>query len=151
MNSATWCLVIPVAAVLWSCSPAPSVEQQVIGRIQDMEAQIEAGERGAFMEHVAPDFIGQDPIMTHDQLSAMIMVELMRHQRVHAQVFPIQVTPTMPGQAEANFKVLLTGGPGLLPDRGQMFSITSRWIERDDEWLLQSARWQAVSMNSAVE
>jgi hypothetical protein len=151
MNSRTWYLVMVVAAVLLSCSPEPSVEQQVIGVIQDMEAQVEAGERRSFMEHVAADFIGQDPIMTHDQLSAMIMVELMRHQRVHVQVFPIQVTPTMPGEAEAYFKVLLTGGPGLLPDRGQMFNITSRWLEQDEEWLLQSARWEAVSMDSALE
>ena len=134
-----------------SCSPPPSVEQQIIGVIREMEEQVEAGERRAFIAHVADDFVGQHGITTRDELNAMVLLQLNQHRQVQAQLFPISVTPTMPGQAQASFRVLLTGGPGWIPDSGQMYTVGTRWQEHDGDWFLVTARWQAVRVEDVLQ
>jgi len=134
-----------------ACSPALTVEQQIIGVIRDMEANIEAGERRPFMAHVAAEFAGQNEAMTRDQLNALVLFQLHRHQRLHVQLFPIQVIAGMPGSAEARFRALLTGGPGWLPDRGQVYDIATRWQLQNDEWMLVGAQWQPVNAEDMLD
>lgn len=140
-----------VFAGLAACSQPLTVEQQVITVIRDMEASIEAGKRRDFMEHVSEDFTGQGAIDNRDQLNAMILYQFGRHKKIQAQFLPIRVTPTMTGEAEAFFRVLLTGGDGLLPDSGQMYSMVTRWREDDGDWMLVSARWKTVAMEALLE
>jgi hypothetical protein len=143
----SWLQLCAVAA----CSPALSVEQQIIGLIRDMEASIEAGERRPFMAHVAAEFVGQNGAMTRDQLNALVLFQLHRQQRLHVQLFPIQVTAGKPGVAEAHFRALLTGGRGWLPDRGQVYDIATRWQLRNDEWMLIGAHWQPVDAEDMLD
>jgi hypothetical protein len=140
-----------MSCLAMSCSPPPSVEQQVINVIKEMEKRVEAGERRAFIAHVAQEFAGQDGMMTRDELNAMVLLQLNRHRQLQVQLFPIQVTPTMPGEAEAHFRVLVTGGPGWLPDSGQMFAVETRWQGQDGDWLLVTARWQAVRVEDVLQ
>jgi hypothetical protein len=134
-----------------ACSPELTVEQQVIRVIRDMESRIEAGERRPFMAHVADDFTGQWDTMNKDQLNAFVLFQLHRHERVQAQLLPIRVTPKAAGAAEARFRVLLTGGPGMLPRSGQLYEIVSQWRRRDDDWMLASATWTAVDIEHALD
>jgi hypothetical protein len=130
--------------LLPACSSDLSMEQQVIATIRNMEAHIEAGERGDFMDFVAEDFYGQDGEFNHDQLNAMLLYQLRRHKRVHAQLMPVTVQPAGVDEAEARFQLLLTGGEGWLPETGQLYEVVSIWQERDGEWHLRSAQWQPV-------
>jgi len=131
-----------------ACSSESSVEQQIITVILDMETHIEAGERRPFIEHVAAEFTGQDGALTRDQLNALVLYQLHRHKRVHAQLLPILVTTSGPREAEANFRALLTGGPGWLPENGQLYEFTTRWQRQNGEWMLISARWKPVFENA---
>jgi len=139
-----------VLFALASCSPPLSVEQQIISVIRDMEARIEAGERRPFMEHVAANFTGQQEALTKDQLNAFVLLQLHRHQRLHAQLLPIQVIAFGPEEAEARFRALVTGGAGWLPESGQVYEVETRWQRQDDEWLLTSARWKPVLIEEAI-
>jgi hypothetical protein len=146
--------LIRLTTVAWmagACSQPLSVEQQVIAAIRDMESSIESGERRPFIAHIDKNFTGQDAVMTRDQLNALILYQLNRHERVQAQFMPIHITPTQPGEAEAHFDVLLTGGPGWLPDSGQVFSFVTRWHQEGDEWLLRSAHWKPVTIDPLTE
>jgi len=143
--------LLAALAVLTACSQPLSVEQQIVAEIRDMEASIEAGERRPFMDHVSDDFSGQDGLDTRDQLNAMILYQLNRHKRVQAQLFSIGVTPIMTGEAEAFFRVLLTGGEGWLPESGQMYSIVTRWRDEGGDWKLVSARWKPVVIEVPLE
>jgi len=134
-----------------ACSPPLSVEQQIIANIRDMEANIEAGERRPFIEHVAADFSGQDAAVNRDQLNALVLYHLHRHKRLHAQLLPIQVSSAEPDKAEARFRALITGGPGWLPDQGQVYEFATGWQRREDEWLLISARWKPVAMEDILD
>jgi hypothetical protein len=129
-------------AALAACDKPLTVEQRVIANIRDMEATIEAGERRAFMEHFAEDFSGQQEVMTREQVRAMILFQLNRHQRLQVQLFPIRVKETGSNSASASFTALVTGGPNWIPENGQLYDFETRWILVDNEWLLQSANWK---------
>jgi len=150
-NRIAWLAFGLTLCVSSSCSPTLSVEQQIISVIRDMEARIEAGERRPFMEHVAASFSGQDEAMTKDQLNAFVLYQLHRHQRLHAQLFPIQVIDFGSEEAEARFRVLVTGGAGWLPESGRVYEINTRWQRQNDEWLLTGASWKPVAIKDTDE
>jgi hypothetical protein len=127
--------------VLGGCSEERTIEQQIIAVIRDMEAHIENGERRPFMQRVAEDFSGQNGVMNKQQVNAIVLYQLHRNQRVHAQLLPVHVTSDSPDLAEAKFSALVTGGPGLLPDQGQKFEFHTFWQRRDGEWKLVKADW----------
>jgi hypothetical protein len=134
-------LLFMLLAGLSACSQPLTVEQRIIATIREMEAKIEAGERRSFMEHIAEDFTGQNGAMTRDQAQALFIYQLNRHQRLHAQLFPIHVKESSDNTATATFKALVTGGPNWLPDSGQVFDFETHWRLVDDEWYLYEANW----------
>jgi len=136
--------------LLTGCDQALTVPQQVIAVIRDMQSRVEAGERRPFMQHVAADFSGQGGQMNRDQLNALVLYNLRRYDRLQAQLMPIQVVETGPDRAQASFRALLTGGPGWLPENGQVFNIETRWVRQDTEWLLLSADWNPVRLEDVL-
>jgi hypothetical protein len=144
-------LAAVLTCVAAACSQPLSVEQQVIATIREMESSIENGERGDFMARVDENFIGQDAVMTRDQLNALVFYQLNQHEQIQVQFMPIYITPTEPGKAEGRFDVLLTGGQGWLPDSGQVFSFVTGWHQEGDEWLLRSANWEPVTIDPMPE
>ena len=137
-------LVVLLMAVFTACSKPLSTEQLVIAAIREMETRIEAGERRPFMSYVAEDFNGQNGQLNHQQLRAYVFFQLNRHQRLHAQLFPISVNETGVGTASAKFRAMITGGPGWIPDQGQLYDFETLWLYEDDEWKLTSADWDPV-------
>lgn len=145
--------IFPAAILLLAtgCDDSLSVEQQVIIRIREMEALIENGERREFMKHVAARFTGQQRSISRDELNALILYQFNRHRNLRAQLLPIRVTEISPDQAEASFNALLTGGPGVLPEAGQIYEITTRWELREGEWMLTGADWKASELGVLPE
>jgi len=150
-NRATSLLLIALlSAGLPGCSKPLSVEQQVIAMIREMETRIENGERRPFMSHIADDFNGQNELMTRDQLRVYVIYQLNRHQRLHAQLFPIRVSETGEGTASATFKALITGGPGWLPESGQIYDFETHWRLEGGEWMLYRANWTPTALDEIL-
>lgn len=131
----------------FACGRPPTVEQQIIGTIREMEAKIETGESRRFMQHVAEDFSGQEGAMTRQQVHALVLFQFKRYERLRAQLLPISVTPGGESAAVAQFRALVSGGPDWIPESGQVYEFDTRWTRRDDEWLLQSATWRPVPLD----
>jgi hypothetical protein len=140
---ALWPLLC-VLALAAGCSAEPSVEQQIIATIREMEARIEAGERRPFMDYVAEDFSGQGGSLDREQLRALLIMQLNRYQRLQGQLFPIQVEETGEGTARARFRALVTGGPGWIPESGQLFEFDTAWRRVEDDWQVAAADWEPV-------
>jgi hypothetical protein len=140
-----------LALLLVACSQPLTVEQQVIAAIRQMEEKIEAGERRAFMDHIAEEFSGQDGRMNRDQVRALVVFQLRRFERLQAQLFPITVTETGPDTATAGFRALVTGGPGWIPERGQVYDFSTDWRRSDGEWLLVAAEWEPVPLDEVLD
>ena len=134
-------------AVLASCEEELSVEQQIILTINEMEALAEAGERKKFMKHVAGEFSGQLGRMSKAEFNRFMILQWNENQKLHAQLGPITVRELGLGRASADFGGLITGGRGLLPERGRMLQFETSWILEDDEWLMESATWDPIRLD----
>lgn len=143
-------LCLLALAGLVSCSEELTVEQQVIITIREMEEKVEAGERRPFMKYLSPDFTAQGGSMNRDQVRALFIYQLNRHEKLRAQLFPISVTETGENRAAATFRALVTGGPGWIPESGQVFDFDTTWIRAEGEWLLTSANWEPVPLEEAL-
>ena len=137
-------LLVSALCLLVACGEELTVEQQIIRTINTMEALAEAGERGDFMDLVAGEFDGQLGRMTKEEFNRFMVMQWNENSKLHAQLGAITVRELGPGLATAEFPGLITGGRGLLPERGQLFEFTTRWILQDDQWLLVSASWDPV-------
>ncbi|MEZ5465215.1 MAG: nuclear transport factor 2 family protein [Lysobacteraceae bacterium] len=127
-------------ACLAACSTAPP-EQRLRERIASMQAAIEAGESGGFMDGVADDFVGEGG-MDRRQLRGLIAAQLLRAKEVGVSVVSMEVRMLAGDrQAEVELDVLLTGGAGLLPDRASTYGIRTGWCDGDDGWQVISADW----------
>lgn len=140
-----------LVATFQACSKPLSVEQQVIASIRQMEEKIESGERRSFMAHIDENFTAQDGRMNRDQVRALVVFQLQRYERLQAQLFPITVLETGADSARAEFRALITGGPGWIPDSGQVYDFQTEWIFDGDEWLLQRASWEPVPLDEVLE
>jgi hypothetical protein len=139
-----------VALLASACGEEPTVEQQVIAAIREMETHIEAGERRPFMDYVAEDFSGQHGSLNRDQLRALMIVQLNRYQQLQGQLFPIRVEPTGEDSAAAHFRALVTGGANWLPESGQVFDFETHWRRIDGDWRLTAASWDPVPLDEAL-
>ena len=137
-------IVCLVASLQVSCGEEPTLEQQIIGTINEMEELAEEGKRRPFMAMVAADFSGQSGIMTKDEFQRFMIMQWNVNQRLHFQLGPIHVYSAGPGMATAEFRGLITGGRGLIPDRGQFYEFHTSWLLDGDDWLLRSANWDPV-------
>lgn len=139
-------LPVFVLALLAACADELTVEQQVIATIREMEAHIEAGERRPFLAYVSEDFRGQGGSLDRDQLRALLIMQLNRYQRLQGQLFPVHVVDAGEGEATADFRALVTGGPDWIPESGQLFEFKTRWRREHGEWRVVAADWEPVAL-----
>jgi len=134
-----------------ACKEPATIEQQIIAVISEMEENGEAGRRGAFMERIHPSFTGQQGHMQRDDFQRFMVLQWNQNQRLEARLFPIRVTEDGFDQASARFKVLVTGGRGFIPERGQVFEVFTIWQHEDGEWQLLRADWEPVEFSEAFQ
>ena len=116
-----------------------------------MEARVEAGERRPFMNYVHENFSGNRGSMNRDGLNALFIYQINRYQKLNVQLFPIHVTESGEGLAEARFRALVTGGPNWLPESGQLYDVETGWALQGSDWLLVSASWKAVPLEEIID
>jgi len=134
------------ALLLTACGEKLSVEQKIIATLRNMEAAAEQGEHFEFMGHVADSFKGQYGSMDRREFHRFMIFQINQNRRLHAQFFPIYVQETDQNQASAHFKLLVTGGAGLLPESGRFFEVETQWLRDGSDWLLEKADWEAVQL-----
>ena len=134
------------ALLLVACADKLSVDQQIIATLRNMEYAAEEGEHFEFMSYLANSFSGQQGSMDRREFHRFMIFQINQNRRLQAQFFPIYVQETGENQASANFRLLVTGGGGLLPDRGQLFDVETRWLRAGNDWMLVKADWETVQL-----
>jgi len=132
--------------ILAACGEKLSVEQQIIATLRSMEYAAEEGQHLEFMNYIAESFSAQQGSLDRREFHRFMIFQINQHRRLQAQFFPIFVTETGKDTASARFKILVTGGAGLLPESGQLFEVNTRWTREDNDWLLSGADWEAVRL-----
>ncbi len=136
--------------LLAACGEKLTVEQQVIATLRNMEYAAEEGQHLDFMGYIADTFKGQQGSMDRREFHRFMIFQINQHRRLQAQFFPIFVTETGEETASAHFKILVTGGAGLVPDSGQLFEVETRWLRDGGDWLLSGADWEAVRLPDPI-
>jgi len=142
MKAALWMLLSVV--LLSGCGESLTVEQQVIATLRNMEAAAENGEHFEFMGYVADTFDAQNGEMDRRAFHRFMIFQMNQHRRLRSQLFPIRVNEISAELANAEFRVLVTGGGGLLPESGQLFDVVTQWVREGGDWMLNRAQWEAV-------
>ncbi|MGH8109450.1 MAG: nuclear transport factor 2 family protein [Arenimonas sp.] len=132
-------LLLLLCLGLSGCSkPAP--EQALRDSIQKMEQAAVKKDADEFFEYFAEDFSGSDG-MDRENFRRYVQLIWLRNKDIGVQIGPLDVK-MMDDRATVNFTVALTGGQGLLPDRGQIYQVQTGWRQQGDEWRLISATWK---------
>jgi len=132
--------------LLVACGEKLSVEQQIIATLRNMEEVAEKGEHFEFIGYVADSFTGQHGSLSRLEFHRFMIFQINQNRRLRAQFFPIYVEDLGNGQASAHFRILVTGGGGMLPDSGQLFEVETEWIRSNSDWMLNSADWEPVQL-----
>ena len=136
-----------LALLLASCAEELTLEQQIIGTINEMEAFAEAGERRSFMAMVTEDFSGQLKTLTKEEFRRFMILQWNVNLRLHAALGPIHVRSLGEGMAVADFNGLITGGRGWIPERGQLYKFRTTWLLNGSDWLLATAQWEPIRVD----
>ena len=124
---------------LAGCSRQPP-EQALRTTIAAMEEAAEHNDADALFDHIADDFAGSQG-MDRDAFRRYVLVMGLRNQSIGVNLGPLDVK-LFDDRASVAFTVALTGGPGWLPDRAQVYDVTTGWRLQDDDWKLISASWK---------
>lgn len=138
--------VILAVSLLAACGKELSVEQQIIATLRNMEYAAEEGEHFEFMSYVADSFSAQQGSMDRRGFHRFMVFQINQNRRLQGQFFAIFVKETGEGSASAHFRILVTGGGGLLPERGQLFDVETDWWRDGSDWKLVKADWKAVRL-----
>ena len=132
--------------LLAACGDDLTVEQQVIATLRNMEYAAEEGQHLEFMTYVAESFGAQQGSMDRREFHRFMIFQINQNRRLQAQFFPIFVTETGEDTASAHFRILVTGGAGLLPESGQLFEVETGWLRDGGDWNLTEADWEPVHL-----
>jgi hypothetical protein len=138
MRAAALALLLGLAA----CAPA-APEQRLRERFGQMQAAVEAGQAGDFMEGVSPDFTGESG-MDRAALHNLLRVRMLADPHLGVTTGPLDVR-VQGDNATIAFDVMLTAGSGrLLPDRARAYRVTTAWRTEDGQWRVHHARWNGA-------
>ena len=132
--------------LLAACSKELSVEQQIIATLRNMEYAAEEGQHLEFMSYIADSFGAQQGSMDRREFHRFMIFQINQNRRLQAQFFPIYVEDQKDGLASAHFRLLVTGGAGLLPESGQLFEVDTSWLRDGGDWQLINANWEPVRL-----
>jgi hypothetical protein len=125
--------------LLAACHRTPD-EQRIREAITAMQQAAEAGKPRDFMAYVSHDFSGNDGSVDANGLANILRIEVLRNEHVGVTLGPIDVE-LRDNRATAHVTATLTGGSGLLPARGSIYSITSGWRREGNDWRCYNASW----------
>lgn len=133
-----WALACVLA--LAACA-GDTPEAQLRQQFGEMQAAVEAGKAGDFIEGVSPDFTGEEGI-DRAALHNMIRAHTLVNARIGATTGPLDID--VDGEnAEVAFDVVLTSSNGrMLPTQAGAYRVTTAWRREDGDWRVYHARWE---------
>lgn len=135
-----------LAVIVCACGPKLDEETRIEQTITGMIDAVEQGDVSDFMAPVADDFVADNRPLDRRALRLLVRRERMAREAINIQRLDttIEVFASDVGQARASasFRVLATGGSGLLPDEGRFWTVETGWRRDGDDWMLISAKWE---------
>ena len=89
---------------------------------------------------LAQDFL-TDKALNKPQFLFYIDYQFKRNKNISISILDKEVRFNEKN-ADVIFKVLLLGSNDWLPERGQIYNVTSRWKKEKGDWVISRLRWQ---------
>jgi hypothetical protein len=138
------CLAISLGLTLVACADPGSPEDQIRQRLDDMVEALAEGNARRFLAPLAEDFGAETWNLDPRGVRLLLQREMRAHQRLRARLVDMSIQLHGDERASAEFNAILTGGSGLIPDRGGWYRVRTGWRLDDNEWMLISASWEEV-------
>lgn len=123
------------------CSQDPT-EAALRQTLDDLEEAGENRDVGAFMEHVADDFLANGGEFDRRGLERLLIGLTLRLPSISVTRTATTIDIRQ-DRAVVQMQLLITGGSGgLLPENGQWLVTESRWRFVDGAWQVGSADWR---------
>lgn len=106
-----------------------------------MEAAAEARDSDALVEAFAEDFAGPGG-MDKLQFRRYLALIWLRNQDVGVTLGPLTVELVGQDRARVDFTAAARGGANWLPERAEVYQVSTGWRLEGDDWKLISADWE---------
>jgi ketosteroid isomerase-like protein len=136
-------LVLLAALPVLSGCHHGSDEDQVRQAIASAASAARDNNADGVLDHVSDDFTGNDGDMDRRDLKRMLALRAFRHDSTGVLVGPLSIE-RRGDRLIASFTLTLTGGKpdSLLPDRADVFAMSTAWKREGGSWRCYSASWK---------
>jgi ketosteroid isomerase-like protein len=135
-----WLLLLSMAVLVIACARTDP-EKALRASIAEMEAAVKARDTAKLAGYLAPDFArGGEGGMNRDEARRTVAAVLLTNPNIYMNVSISELTITG-NTATAKLMVVAGGGSGIIPERAQSWSFTTRWRYEKDKWLVERADW----------
>ena len=121
------------------CRSTPP-EQALRETIAQMRQAGEEHRVSDFMDSVAEDFGGPEG-MDRKGLQRFLTLVSLQNRELGATLGPLDLE-IIGERARVDFTLAASGGAGWLPERGQIYEVSTGWRLEGGEWKLISASWR---------
>lgn len=136
---------ILIGSLLTGCGPPAPDQEQIDQRIDDMIQALADRNARAFMAPLADDFDAETWNMDPRGVRLLLNREMRSHERLRARVFDRSIELHGDDRATVDFQAIVTGGSGLIPERGRWYQVRTGWRKDGSDWMLISASWEAIA------
>ncbi|TVQ36535.1 MAG: hypothetical protein EA370_08040 [Wenzhouxiangella sp.] len=137
-------LVLLLAMVLSACAPPLADEEQIRQRLDEMVDGLAERNARAVLAPLADDFSAETWNLDPRGVRLLLQREMRAHERLRARIHDFSVDLHGQDRASAEFRVILTGGSGLIPERGRWYRVRTGWRLEGSDWMMISASWEDV-------
>lgn len=124
------------------CSEPPPDDEVLINRhLSSMLQAAQSKDLDRFLSYLDEEFLGNGRIRKAN-IKGMLFLHFNRNKHLHVLM---RVAEMQIDGAEATVLThVVTAGreENLLPERGKVLEIKSRWVKRDDDWRMVEASWR---------
>jgi hypothetical protein len=132
--------LVAIALLSSGCSRSDP-ERELRETIAAMARSIEQREPADFLDAVAEDFARESGAFGKQDARRVLAGAYMRNEKITVSAVVTEIR--LDGdRASARVKVLVTGGAGLLPERGQTWDFDSVWRRESGRWKVFNAEWR---------
>src|SRR5690348_5927775 len=128
---------------LSACHRTPD-EQQVRQAIASAAAAARANDADGMLAVVDDDFVGNDGVLDRHGLKQMLVLRAFHKDSTGVLIGPVSIE-RQGDRLIARFTLTLTGGKpdSLLPDRADVFAMSTAWRKDSGKWRCYSANWSS--------
>ena len=137
-------LIILNSLTLFSCSQESDIAV-LNKRINDLEKVIEQHQESKVSSYLAKDFVTNNSL-NKAQFLLFIRYQLKQNKNISVILVDKEIAKNN-NLFDVTFRVLLVGSNHLLPERGKMYSVASRWKKEGGIWVMSRIRWDKFNAN----